>query len=949
MCGVARHVGAKAERAEVVAPKIRTPSAHPTLVPRDRLVSQLHRLDTDVSGRRGHLRGRGGAGTGDAGHPGDADRADTIAGAAGGVGVDLPGGADSAELGPAEHPSPQVALVCAPAGSGKTTLVSAWAEQVQARQHGPNQVAWVSLDSDDNDLYLLWSTILAALEATGAWGDGSTLRRLSPPRTAMEPGFYAAFVAAVDQASAPVWLVLDDVHELTDSTTLQSLDMLVRRTPRQLRLVLSTRATPPVAIHRLRMEGRLTVIDAAQLTFTRDEVALLLAGHDLTLADRDLNLVLSRTEGWAAGVRLAALSLADGTDATELLSDFTGDDTAVADYLVAEIVSRQPDHVQEFLLATSVCERVSIDLASLLSGRNDAGEILDELVRTNALIVRLRGPGQWYRYHSLLRGYLRAQLHRRHASMPAALHRAAAVWFSRQGAAQSALEHAAAAGDLDLTTQLLEQHGLSLLLNGGGVALRRLLADLPPEVLARPGVGLVAAEAALDVGDVPTADARLALMRIAVEEQATDRLRALHAAVALHRARLHGDVPTALDTLSAVHSGASGCTGDTDVEMLAMLNRGVSHIWLADPDAAETELQRALALARGSGRDSVALQCLSNLGGVSASNSELVEMSARAEEALDFAASRGWARTSHCGYAYVLAGWGAYQRLDETAHRYAPLAVEVLQGQTDTTVELGALSLAAIVEFDTAANRHGVVAALREAWRRLGGELMAPALIAYAAPYEQRMALRVGEVTWADEVSRRAQLLLGQYGEPQLLRAVVFAHKGQNDAARKQLQPVLMEKVRCVTRTTLLDAWLLEAKLADQANDQHRAHEALLAALALAEPRMALRALVDGGPQVRELLVREAGRFGQHEEFARRALNAMPTESDSPVPTLTRREREILAELPSMHTIEQIAESLCVSPNTVKTHLRGVYRKLNARNRREAVSAAIRLNLLNPI
>ena len=882
------------ERANVPAPKVRIPTQHPALVPRERLLGLFDPARSDHN-----------------------------------------------------TAAPQVTLVCAPAGSGKTSLLSAWAERLHTRRIpagvGASPVAWVSLDNNDNDIFLLWSAILAALEQTGTWGRGSTLSQLSPPRTAMEPGFLSAVVTAFEEVTTPVWLILDEVQELYDTAALRSLDMLLRRLPQQLRVVLSTRCEPPLALARLRIEGRLNEIHAGHLTFTRDEAALLLAGHDVILTDQELDLLLERTEGWAAGLRLAAISLTDEIDRAARIAQFAGDERTVADYLVGEVLSQQPEHIRQFLLATSVCDQFTVDLAAVLSGREDAGDILDGLERSNTLIVRLGRTRTWYRYHALMGGYLRAELHRRHVSLPRRLHRIASDWFAAQGTALPALEHATAAGDIELTSGLLQRNGLPLVLGGEGARLRRLFDGMAPTLLARPHVALVAAATALDVGDVPTADSRLDLMGLTVSGQPTERLRALHAAVALHRARLHGDLPAALETLASVHTAR---TGDADVDLLALLNRGISHIWLGDPDTAEVELQHALALATAAGRDNVTLQCLGNLGAVSASTGDMVEMSDRARTALEFAAKRGWAQISHCAFAYVLAGWGAFQRLDEAAGWYAPQAVKLLEGQTDTTIELSALSLAAMVAFDSSEDRHGVVASLRAAWQRLGRELMAPALVGYVAPFEQRMALRVGETGWAAEVPERVGDLVGTGGEYHYLRAVMLAHKGRSGPARRMLRPVIDGLIRCLVDTTLVEAWLLEAVLADGTGDRCRGHEALVAALGVAEPRQALRPFAEGGRRIRDMLARGAGRFGRHEEFAGRILTAVPSGRPGPTDLLTPRELETLAELPSMHTTEEIAEALHVSVNTVKTHLRGVYRKLGVRNRRDAVVVARRCGLL---
>lgn len=890
---MSRQGDAPGGRAAVPAPKIRVPDAHPTLVHRDRLLTLFTAGGSDEDGH-----------------------------------------------------SP-LTLLSAPAGSGKTTLLTEWAHE--HRSTPERHVAWVSLDADDNGIFLLWSAMLAALEATGVWRQGDDpLRRLSPPQDTMEAGFLTTLVGALDELSEPVWLVLDDLHELHDPQALHSIDLLLRHLPRQLRLVLSARFEPPVGLHRLRVEGRLREIGADQLTFTRDEAALLLAGAQITLADTDLDLLLERTEGWAAGLRLAALSLVDAADPAVHVAEFAGDDRAVADYLVGEILSHQPEYVREFLLTVSGCADFTVELAAELSGRDDAGDILDRLERANALVVRPDRTGNWYRPHPLLRGYLRGELGRRDAGALPRLDGVAARWFAAQGMPLRALEHAVDAGDPDLAAEIVESTGLAQIMDGDGATLRRLLEGLPAEVMAGPAVALVAAIAALDAGDVATADARLASVGNSVDEHDSPRLRALHATIAVHRARLGGDISAAMETLADIAD-----TGDPDLDLLALVNRGTALLWLGEHHAGQGDLEAALTLATARHRDSTVLHCLIHLATVAAAETDLPAMAERTREAIAFATERGWEHTSRCAYAYGLGAWAAYQRLDhDTAQRFAPLAVELLEGQSDPTVELTAHSMAAIVGFDAAPDRHAVVAALRDHWLRLGGEQLTPSLIGYEAPVEQRLALRVGEFGWATEVADRVEELLGGRGghdgpgEAVLLRAALHVHKGRMDQARVLLREIVEGQVESHVVTTVIDAWLLEAVLADRAGDDYRAHRALGEAVELAAPRQALRPFVDAGDPVRELLAGGAGRFGRHEHFAAAALAAMPPRVPAATDVLTPRELELLAELPSMRTTEEIAESLLVSVNTVKTHLRGIYQKLGVNSRRHAITVARQRGLL---
>ncbi len=885
---------------------------------------------------------------------------------------------------PAEPPAvpgegPDVLLLCAPAGSGKTTLLADWARQVAVlpdaeigegrpgeessgkQEEGTGRegagteeagtvgargravVAWVSLDADDNDVFRLWSALLTSLEATGAWGPGSTLHRLAPPHGPVEPGFLAAVARALEEATARVWLVLDDTQELHDPDALHSLGELLRITPGGPAVVLSGREEPPLALHRLRLEGRVREIPAHELTFTREEAERLLDASGVRLPPDRLGLLVDRTEGWAAGLRLAALSLPGAPDPSAVIGEFSGDDRGVTDYIVGEVVHHLPAHVRRFLLDTSVCDRLSVGLAAALSGRGDAGEILDRLERGNVLTVRLGRTGDWYRYHSLLLGCLRAELRRGDMAAWLRLHRTAARWYAGHGMPDEALEHAVASEDPDLAAELIEAHGPHQILGRGGAPLRRLLAGAPAGLTARPAVALVSALASLLSGDRPGAEARLHALGRTPADHPQRALRVLHASIEVNRARLGGDVPAALARLDAVGTGP---TGNPDIDLIALVGAGTARMWLGDHDTAERNLTDALRLAGATGLDYLALVCLGNLGAVASCRSDLGGTDRRARAAVEFAASRGWEHTSTCAFPFGLLAWAAHQRLDTRAAReYASTAMSLLHDHMEATVELSVRATDAAVAADTAGDAHSAAARMHEVWLRMDRRHSPPSLIAYSAPAVQRLALQVGETAWAVGAVQRTRTLLGPGGEWLLLRAVARAHGGRPDAARRVLRPVLNGSAPCVVATTAVHAWLLEAVLAERSGNTYRSHEAVARALEAAAPREILRPFRDAGETVRTLIARGTGRFGRHEAFAARLLTALPVPSAAPA-ALTASEQRLLLELPSMRTTEEIAAALHVSPNTVKTHLRGIYRKLGVRSRRDAITAARRRGLL---
>jgi LuxR family maltose regulon positive regulatory protein len=837
---------------------------------------------------------------------------------------------------------PPVTVVCAPAGSGKTTVLAAWAEEHVKQDDAC--VAWVSLDSEDNDPVLLWSAVLRALTVAGVADEMGPLGRLAVPRIEPHPAFLAGLIIAFERLAKPVVLILDGVHEVQSVSSVRTLNILLRHLPATLRVVLATRFPPPLILPRLKVEGRLREIGPSHLSFTPDEARCLYAMEGIQLTSAELELLMERTEGWAAGLRLAAITLADSTQPTELISAFTGDDPAVADYLTGEVLARYPEDVQQFLLSTCICPTLTADLAAALSQQDNAGQVLDELERTNILVSDRTESPRLYRYHPLVSSYLRAELGRRRSSAQHELHRVAANWFLASGDPLRAMEHGIAAEDDDLVTQLVVKFGLEQVLKGESTGLRRVLETARPQVLARPSVALVAATTALDLGDPLAADRYLRRLNSHGQQLRTRRSRALQAIVRLHRSRIGGDDPAALAVLR--HTGA-GRTGDVDVDLLAMLNRGIAAAWTGRHGAAKADLQRALRLATTEQRDAAILQCTVQLAAIAAAEGNLTQLHRQATAAVEVADARGWTNTSRCVYLHALLGAEAHERLDDDrAREHSGLATDLMTEPVDPTIELFAHTVRAAVDFEIAEEPHQVVADLRGHWQRLGGKVLAPSLVAYASPIIQRMALRVGEYGWALGVLERAENLLAPGGEHALLRATLHAHKGKVSAARRLLTPVLNGEVRAVVKHSLIDAWLLETHLAYRSDEGYRAHEAMMAVLAIAEPQDALRRFRDAGQSIRAVLAAGSGRFGRLESFAGKVLAALPAFAPDLSDALTEREQVLLAELPSMRTAEEIAHGLFVSVNTVKTHLRGIYRKLGVNHRRDAITVARQRGLL---
>jgi LuxR family transcriptional regulator, maltose regulon positive regulatory protein len=384
----------------------------------------------------------------------------------------------------------KLCLVAAPAGSGKTTLLAQWRAEA-----GGGRVAWVSLEEGDNDPTRFWSYLVAAVR-TVAPGVGTVASEaLRGPSVELERVVVPSLVNDLATVGAPLVLVLDDYHLITDASCHQTLGWFLDHLPPAVHVVLSTRLDPPLPLARMRARGELAELRVGELQFTGEEAAELLNDSmDLDLAAEDVARLTERTEGWAAGLVLAGLSLRGRPDPSGFITAFSGGDRHVADYLAAEVLERQPEELRAFLLRTSVLERLSGPLCDAVLEAQGSAELLGELEGSNLFVVPLDDRRQWYRYHQLFADLLRLQLRAREPGLVPVLHRRAAAWHQAAGNVDEAIGHASAAGDLAEAGTLIARHWATFWLGGQRATVARWLEGLPEEaILADPPVALITA------------------------------------------------------------------------------------------------------------------------------------------------------------------------------------------------------------------------------------------------------------------------------------------------------------------------------------------------------------------------------------------------------------------------------------------------------------------------
>ena len=859
-------------------------------------------------------------------------------------------------------------LVCGPAGYGKTTLLAMYARRLR---HTNRLVGWVSCDRHDCEASLLWQAVLSALSAAvrplvDAETHADPFCSLTPPPT-IDQAFIAEFTQAVDDFGSTITLVLDDFQEVADPTTLAGVSDFLANLPDGLHLIIGTRRDPSIPLHRLSLEGRLRTLRAKDLAFCVDEVDEVLRGQQMNLDPPSLTLLWRRTEGWPAAVRLASLALTHEPDPVGFVTRFAGDDSAVAGYLVEEILGRQSATLQQFLLDTCVAEELTDELAAALSDRADAGALLNQLAQANALVQRLGRSGEWYRYHALLRSFLVAELRRRDLTAAPTRHRRAAIWFEENGFPARALEHAAASGDESMIESMLSREAMQLLLTGHGSLVMRAITESPSSVREAPDVLLITAIVAYYAGDRAGGDQALKRFRTRLVPAIGPRTRQLFDVARLYQARLHGDVSVLPDIIDDNQPDGDNPL-DEDAELLMLTTRGALRLAAGDYVRAKADLRAALELSRARGRHRHTLDCMNQLAGVTGARSEIDESTEWARQTREFAAEHGWANSPQLAYSYLLAAWCAYLRLDlQEASRHSAMSMAVLEGGAiEPEAECASRWGAAAVGFDRYPQRRAALRDMDAIWQQTVGFVPSPALTSFALGVEMRMCLTLGDRGHAAVVIARAEKLLPATGDTAVLRALDLLDRHQYERAGAVVAPVLTGALTSVVVTTSICAWLIEALVRNHAGMVEMAHRALLTALEIGDGSDVMRPFYDCGMPVRELLLAAVGRTGHLDPFLDRLLAACrhaeawqeTNSADVPmveqgtgrhpmlVAPLTSREIEVLRELPSMLTAEEIAEEHQVSVNTVKTHMRSLYRKLGAANRRDAVACARRLSLL---
>jgi LuxR family transcriptional regulator, maltose regulon positive regulatory protein len=855
----------------------------------------------------------------------------------------------------------RITVISAPAGSGKTVLLRSWIEEMRLTE----RAAWLSIERDEHDVQKFWAALIGALRATPR---GAALVRALEPAPSFDGWIVVErLLADLSALEDRLWLVLNDLHELRSEIALRQLELLLLRAPEALRFLISTRHDLRLGLHRLRLEGELTEIRGAELRFSAEEARLLMSASGVSLSEGALALLVERTEGWVAGLRLAALSLARHPDPERFAADFSGSERTVAEYLLAEVLGRQPEDVRRLLLRTSMLDRVSGPLADAMMGSpgNSGGQrMLQELEDANAFVVSLDSGRTWFRYHHLFADLLKLELHRTAAAEIPVLHSTAAAWYAAHGFPIEGIRHAQAAGDWRLATRLLADHHFSLQLDGKGATAQELLRRFPADLmLADAELAALAAAVELDRGSLGDAERYLERARHkaeSVEEDRKGRFQVLLAILRLSLARQRGDLPAVINEserlLLTPEDQAGQLPLSEDRRALALISLGVAEAQVSRQEEAERHLQQGVAIAQRIGRPYLQVFALAFLAPPAVmvrSHQVAVECAMRA---IDLARRHGWSEEPILITAYLVVGVVRFwQGRWEEAEEWLELASRALRAEIDPGS--GEAFYLIRGEFELVRGRYAEALAALETGERLGQMLAAVRPLSVQTRSAWLLTLlKLRQTTRVEEALAKLPDEQVPIGGGQMRLPLAALHLARGDPARAcaALAPVLDRTAPLFHRNWLVVAFLLEAIARNELDDPAAAERALESALDLAEPDGVVSPfLLYPAP---ELLERHRGRRTAHAGLICAILDRLSTTAAGRTHPQQTRIREPLSEsetrvlryLPTNLSAPEIAQELHVSVHTVKTHMRHVYAKLGVHERGEAIKQGRSLGLLAP-
>jgi LuxR family transcriptional regulator, maltose regulon positive regulatory protein len=849
----------------------------------------------------------------------------------------------------------RLTLVSAPAGAGKTLLVSAWAH---SRRYRAMPFGWLSLDQGDNAPGVFLEYLAASLEEWGTVIDTALLS------SRIEDGAKVGdilrdFIRGIINYKRPLILILDDYHLIQNNKVHGLVDELLAHACPPLHLVILTRSDPPVELARLRVAGQLAELRMEHLRFSdREAGEFLKRSGDIRLADEDIAVLNERTEGWVAGLQMAAISLRGREDGSAFVAAFAGSHRFVFDYLFEEVLNSQPLEVREFLLRTSILERLTASLCDVVAGtRGAAAGMLDLLERNNLFLVPLEDDRTWFRYHHLFASLLQKVLEQTNPDSLAEFHSRACFWYEEQGMLPEALHHALEACDMEMAARMVSTNVLVLVEHAELTPILLDMEAVPQERrVSLPWLAVAHAWGLAYAGQMEKAGIELSLAEkqaaaLAAEERS--RLRGHITAVRAYLAWSNGDQRAAV----AYAEEAAGLIPPEEIAVRALnlttLGNALSQ-YGADPRAIDV-LTQAMQLARQAGQAHVFMMAATAMAYACVISGYFHRAHAVCEEATAIAEAYQHSNlrsltASASVYAFlsrILTEWGETEKAMQAAHK--GLALSEQWGQADT-IMVCLLYLARTLAF--AGEAQGAAQVLQRA-RRLALKIT-PWHLLNVEVQELEALLDAGNLDVTEVALAVQRKQAGGINVPDEILARLLLRQNHPDEALRLLEGMLpkaaqnpsYENARIVA---------LQALAYSHKKDSPRALDVLEQAFSLAEPENRLATFVREGEAMEKLLA-SALRKTSHKGFVQRLLDlfeahrkykAEPiTARETLIEPLSARELEILAYLNGYLSAVEIAQKLFVSVNTVRTHMKSIYGKLDVHGRSQAVRKAKEIGLL---
>ena len=852
----------------------------------------------------------------------------------------------------------RLSLVAAPAGYGKTTLVRDWIVGLDRR------LAWLSLDEGDNDPARFFAYLAAALQGTDApsAAEADQLAVVSAPAA---EAFMTDLINELSKTAEPLVLVLDDYHLIENQAIHNGLAFLLEHQPQALHLVIATRADPPLPLSRLRGRGQVTELRAADLRFSPEETALFLSQTmSLSLSAAEIAALEENTEGWVAGLQLAALSMRGKSDPAPFITAFSGSQEYIADFLIDEVLHEQPEEHRAFLLQTAILERLTGDLCDAVTGGQNGREMLRQLKRSNLFLASLDHEQRWYRYHRLFADVLRSRLAQAQPEALSGLHRRASLWHEQNGFVDAAIRHALQADDVERAAGLVEANAEWTLMRGQMATLKGWLSQLPEEtVQARPQLAVYNATALLvSGGSLEVVEQQLAAALSADSVGTAGQV----LVVRCWLAGLQGD---ALLSADYARQALDELPEENQFwRTLAAANYGVTQLWAGNSEAGVQILEDAIRVGRSSGNAWLTTLATRRLAKRRAQQGRPHEARALHEQALQLAVDPAGRFLPFAGISLIELGdlWREWNDLEKAAG-YLEEGIQLVVQWAEIGALRGYISLAFVRQAQ--GDAAGARAAIDTAQEIAGQTTVTEIDDLGVAMYQARLFIIQGDIAAAERWATSRQLIPGadaagwaardplraqpaRYHEHLVLAHLLFI-QDRHEAALSLLDGLLTHfegqgQIALVIQVQSLRVLALRAL-----DDKSRSMAALQEALALAQPGDYVRQFVDLGRPMSALLYQATNR-GIAADYAGRLLAQFPAEPTprhthtlALVEPLSQRELEVLGLMAAGATNQEIARDLVIAVSTVKKHVSHIFGKLAVASRTQAVARGRELGLID--